>query len=110
LGKPRPISDPDGKPLNVPSVEKFEARRARLEQNTKERIIAGAPKPIPCWRTHVSLMVNSNKRDIWNLLEQWEKKEMWHPSFVTESAADMPPTNWLHDKHRVVKNIETGEV
>jgi hypothetical protein len=109
LGKQRIVPPIDPGHTRAPSVEQYEKRQALLEAKKRQQVLEKQPKPIPCWRTHVSLLVDGNKRDIWALLSQWDKKELWHPSFVTESAEDMPSTNWIHDKQRVVRNIETGE-
>jgi hypothetical protein len=97
LGKPTPKPKPFDSTW-VPDVELYNKINAINVAERKARIEAADPKPIPYWRTHVSLMVHANKRDIWALLEQWDKMESWHPDFVTESTRDMPPTWWMHDK------------
>ena len=112
LGKPKVIREDNDD--WIPSVDEYNKIQQDFEAKRKERILEKGVKPINTWRSHISLMVDANKRDLWAQIAEWDQKEAWHPGFVTESSTDLnnfpeETNNWLNDKERVVRDVETGE-
>lgn len=81
--------------------KKMKLKRERLTQKDRPAIVN------PNYRTHVSISVEANKRDIWDLVSQWDQKQVWYPSHTVTHTEDVPETNWLYDKIRVLKVGDT---